>query len=54
MITHNLKIYNTLSGKKEKLKPIKGRKITIFVCGVTVFDFPHIGHARTYIFLILS
>ena len=50
MITHNLKIYNTLSGKKEKLKPIKGRKITIFVCGVTVFDFPHIGHARTYIF----
>ncbi|MEK7540911.1 MAG: cysteine--tRNA ligase [Patescibacteria group bacterium] len=49
MITNNLKIYNTLSGKKEKFKPIKGKKINLFVCGVTVFDFSHIGHARTYI-----
>lgn len=47
MITHNLKIYNTLSGKKEKFKPIKNKKINLFVCGVTVYDFPHIGHART-------
>lgn len=49
MINHNLKIYNTLSGKKEKFSPIKKKKVNIFVCGVTVFDFSHIGHARTYI-----
>lgn len=50
MITHNLRIYNTLSGKKERFKSIKGKKVNLFVCGVTVFDFPHIGHARTYVF----
>lgn len=45
-----MKIYNTLNAKKDLLTPIKGKKINLFVCGVTVFDFPHIGHARTYIF----
>ena len=44
-----LKIYNTLSRKKEVLKPRKAKKINIFVCGPTVYDFSHIGHARTYI-----
>jgi cysteinyl-tRNA synthetase len=47
---HNLKIYNTLTGKKDLLKPMHGKNINLFVCGVTVFDFPHIGHARTYVF----
>lgn len=50
MITHNLKIYNTLSGKKEKFTPIKKKKINIFVCGPTVYDFSHIGHAKNSIF----
>jgi len=44
-----IKIYNTLSGKKEFIKPLKGKKINLFVCGPTVYDFPHIGNARTYI-----
>ncbi len=44
-----IKIYNTLSGKKDFLKPIKGKKINLFVCGPTVYDFPHIGNARTYV-----
>jgi len=47
---YNLKIYNTLSGKKDLIKPIKNKKINIFVCGPTVFDFSHLGHARTYVF----
>ncbi len=45
----NLKIYNTLSGKKDEFKPMKGKKINLFVCGPTVYDYSHIGHARTYI-----
>lgn len=44
-----LKIYNTLSGKKENFKA-KNSKVEIFVCGPTVYDFPHLGHARTYVF----
>ncbi|MDP2741400.1 MAG: cysteine--tRNA ligase, partial [bacterium] len=46
---NNLKIYNTLSGKKELFKPLKNKKINIFVCGPTVYDYSHLGHARTYI-----
>jgi len=45
----NLKFYNTLSRKKEILRPRKNKKVQMFVCGPTVYDFPHIGHARTYI-----
>ncbi len=50
-----LKIFNTLTGKKEILKPfgpstsLRANKINLFVCGPTVYDFSHIGHARTYI-----
>lgn len=44
-----LKIYNTLSGRKEKIEPIKKSKISMFVCGPTVYDSIHVGHARTYL-----
>jgi cysteinyl-tRNA synthetase len=44
-----LKLYNTLSRKKEVFRPRKGKKVNFFVCGPTVYDFSHIGHARTYI-----
>lgn len=44
-----VKIYNTLSGKIEPLSPIKKGKINLFVCGPTVYDYSHIGHARTYV-----
>ncbi|MBI2591494.1 MAG: cysteine--tRNA ligase [Candidatus Brennerbacteria bacterium] len=48
-----LKIYNTLSGKKETLRKPKNRALKLFVCGPTVYDYSHIGHARTYIFFDL-
>ena len=41
-----LNIFNTLSGKKEKFIPMNKNKIGIYVCGPTVYDFPHIGNAR--------
>ncbi len=44
-----LKIYNTLSGKKEIFKPIEEGKVGMYVCGNTVYDFCHIGHARAMI-----
>lgn len=44
-----MQIYNTLSKKKEEIKPLKNKEINLFVCGPTVYDFSHIGHARTYI-----
>ncbi|NCO17976.1 cysteine--tRNA ligase [Candidatus Pacearchaeota archaeon CG09_land_8_20_14_0_10_30_9] len=43
-----LKIYSTLSRKKEVFKPIKEGEIKIFVCGPTVYDLSHVGHAKTY------
>lgn len=44
-----INFYNTLLRKKEIFKPLKDRKVNFFVCGPTVYDFAHIGHARTYI-----
>ena len=42
----NLNFFNTLSNKKEKFVPINNNKIGMYVCGPTVYDFPHIGNAR--------
>lgn len=44
-----IKIYNTLTRKKEVFKPLNGNRVKLFVCGPTVYDHSHIGHARTYI-----
>ncbi|MFP3019532.1 MAG: cysteine--tRNA ligase, partial [Arsenophonus sp.] len=44
-----LKIYNTLSRKKEEFKSITPGKIGMYVCGVTIYDLCHIGHARTFV-----
>src|SRR3989344_3845383 len=44
-----LKVYNTLSRKLEIFKPIKNNKVNFFVCGPTVYDYAHLGHAKTYI-----
>ena len=41
-----LNIFNTLSGQKEKFVPINKNKVGMYVCGPTVYDFPHIGNAR--------
>ncbi len=43
---NNLRIYNTLTGKKDLFKPIKAKKVNLFVCGPTVFDYSHLGHAK--------
>ncbi len=45
-----LKIYNTLTRKKEKFKPIKDKQVGLYTCGPTVYWFSHIGNLRTYIF----
>ncbi|MCX7965238.1 MAG: cysteine--tRNA ligase, partial [Syntrophorhabdaceae bacterium] len=45
----NLNIFNTFSGKKEAFKPIKENTVGMYVCGVTVYDHCHIGHARSAI-----
>jgi len=44
-----LKIYNTMTGEEEEFKPIHRNRVNMFVCGPTVYDLTHIGHARTYI-----
>jgi cysteinyl-tRNA synthetase len=41
-----IKLYNTLSGKKEEFVPITPGKVTMYACGVTVYDYSHLGHAR--------
>ena len=45
-MTKSLNFFNTLSKKKEKFFPINNNKIGMYVCGPTVYDFPHIGNAR--------
>ncbi len=45
----SLKIYNTLTRKKEIFKPVKKGFVGIYVCGPTVNDVPHLGHARSQI-----
>jgi cysteinyl-tRNA synthetase len=43
-----LKIYNSLTQAKQPLQPLEPGKIKMYVCGVTVYDYCHLGHARTY------
>jgi cysteinyl-tRNA synthetase len=43
-------LYNTLTRKKEVLKPLKGNTVRMYTCGPTVYNFAHIGNLRTYIF----
>ncbi len=44
-----LKLYNTLTRKEENFKPIKKDSVGMYVCGPTVNDVPHLGHARQQI-----
>lgn len=44
-----MKVYNTLSGKKEEFKSVEENKVKMYVCGPTVYNFIHIGNARPYI-----
>ena len=45
----SLRVYNTLKGQKEDFKPLEPGKVSMYVCGVTVYDYCHIGHARANI-----
>ncbi|WMN60448.1 cysteine--tRNA ligase [Pseudoalteromonas xiamenensis] len=44
-----LQIYNTLTRQKEDFKPLKPGKVDMYVCGITIYDYCHVGHARTYV-----
>ncbi|HBX54431.1 MAG TPA: cysteine--tRNA ligase [Pseudomonas sp.] len=44
-----LSIYNTLTKSKDELKPLVGNHVRMYVCGMTVYDFCHIGHARVMV-----
>ncbi|TEW49533.1 cysteine--tRNA ligase [Psychromonas algicola] len=44
-----LKIYNTLTRTKEEFKPLVAGKVGMYVCGVTIYDYCHIGHGRTFV-----
>jgi cysteinyl-tRNA synthetase len=44
-----LRVFNTMSGQMEKFVPIHEKQVGLYVCGPTVYDWAHLGHARTYI-----
>ena len=45
-----LHFYNTRTKRKERFEPLVDGKVSLYVCGVTVYDFCHVGHARSLIF----
>ena len=48
-MSHNLKITNSLTRQKELFKPINSNQVTMYACGPTVYDDPHVGNARTLV-----
>jgi cysteinyl-tRNA synthetase len=44
-----LRVFNTMSGQMEKFVPTHEKQVGLYVCGPTVYDWAHLGHARTYI-----
>ena len=45
----SLKIYNTMTRRKEDFVPLREGQVGLYACGVTVYDFSHIGHARAMV-----
>ena len=45
-----LKLYNTLTRKKETFKPLRKKEVGLYTCGPTVYDYAHVGNLRTYVF----
>jgi len=45
-----LKLYDTLTKKLRPFNPLHGNRVYMFVCGITPYDSPHLGHARAYVF----
>ncbi|MFA5287090.1 MAG: cysteine--tRNA ligase [Candidatus Omnitrophota bacterium] len=53
-MNNTINIYNSLTRKKDIFKPLKDNEVKMYVCGPTVYDEPHIGHARSaYIFDVI-
>ena len=48
-MTYNLKLTNSLTRQKELFKPLNPKNITMYACGPTVYDNPHVGNARTLV-----
>ena len=44
-----LKLFNSLTKQKEEFSPLTAGEVKLYVCGVTTYDYCHIGHARTYV-----
>ncbi|MBU69963.1 MAG: cysteine--tRNA ligase, partial [Cupriavidus sp.] len=44
-----LNIYNTLAREKQPFVPIEPGKVRMYVCGMTVYDYCHVGHARVMV-----
>jgi cysteinyl-tRNA synthetase len=44
-----LQVYNTLTRKKEPFRPLEPGKVRMYVCGMTVYDYCHLGHARVMV-----
>jgi cysteinyl-tRNA synthetase len=49
----SLRLEDTRSGERRTVRPRPGRPVTLYVCGPTVYDAAHVGHARTYLFFDL-
>src|ERR1700677_3336886 len=41
-----LRIHNSLTGEKSEFRPLRSNEVRMYVCGITVYDYIHIGHAR--------
>src|ERR1700746_672731 len=48
-----LEVFNTLSGRVEELKTLEDKRIRMYSCGPTVYDYGHIGNFRTFVFVDL-
>ncbi|MEM0375856.1 MAG: cysteine--tRNA ligase [Nitrososphaerota archaeon] len=44
-----LRLYNSLTRRVEEFRPARSNRVKMYVCGPTVYDYSHVGHARTYI-----
>ena len=44
-----LRLYNTLTRKKEAFRPLNPEEVTMYACGPTVYDYPHIGNFRSFL-----
>ena len=48
--THDIRFFNSLTREKEKFVPLENRKVKMYTCGLTVYDFGHIGNFRSFVF----